>query len=50
VASIEMFHPQIWRLNLSRVDATRWHPGEHAGLDEMRIEDLTLGEFDEIVE
>lgn len=49
-APIEMFHPQIWRLKLSRIDATRWSPGEHDGRDEMRIEDLTLGEFDEIVE
>lgn len=49
-APIEMFHPQIWRLKLSRIEATRLRPGEHAGRDEMRIEDLTLGEFDEIVE
>lgn len=49
-AAIEMFHPQIWRLKLSHIDAARWRPTEHSGRDEALIEDLALGEFDEIVE
>ena len=49
-APIEMFHPQIWRLELSSIDATRWRPAEHSERDETRTEDLSRGEFEVVVE
>jgi hypothetical protein len=46
-APIEMFHPQIWRLDLSRLEKMRWNTsGSMPGWDEQFIEDLASGEFE----
>jgi hypothetical protein len=50
-APVEMFRPQLWRLNISSIAPTRWDAtGATPGWDEYLISDLALGEFEVIVE
>jgi hypothetical protein len=50
-APIEMFRPQLWRLDLSKVDPTRWDKSEaRDNWDEQLVRDLTVDEFEVIVE
>jgi hypothetical protein len=50
-APIEMFHPQLWRIDLSKISAGRIHTDRSMpGWDEQYIEDLTGIEFEVIVE
>src|SRR6202011_937454 len=46
-APIEMFHPQLWRIDLSKIAASRIHTDKSMpGWDEQYIEDLTGIEFE----
>jgi hypothetical protein len=50
-APIEMFRPQIWRVDLSRIAAARVRTDRSApGWDEQYISDLDDAEFEIIVE
>jgi hypothetical protein len=50
-APLEMFHPQLWRLDLRKIDATRVKVDQSTpGWDEQYISDLADGEFDVIAE
>jgi hypothetical protein len=50
-APIEMFHPQLWRLDLSRIDTTRIKTDQSVpGWDEQYVSDLIDGEFEVIAE
>jgi len=50
-AQIEMFRPQIWRLHLASIEASRWdNTGSTPGWDEQHINNLNQGEFEIIVE
>jgi hypothetical protein len=50
-APIEMFHPQLWRLDLSKIEAARVKTDQSvAGWDEQYISDLDDDEFDVISE
>jgi hypothetical protein len=50
-ASLEMFRPQIWRIDLRKVDASRWKKDRsHPGWDEQYVTDLKATEFDILVE
>jgi len=50
-ADISQFRPQLWRLDLARIDRSRWDQSEStSGWDEQRLVDLREGEFDVIVE
>ena len=50
-APIEMFHPQLWRLDLRKIEASRIKVDQSTpGWDEQYISDLTDGEFDVIAE
>ncbi len=50
-APLEMFHPQLWRLDLRKIDAARIKTDQStSGWDEQYISDLTDGEFDVIAE
>jgi hypothetical protein len=47
----DMFHPQLWRLDLTKIDAARIRVDESTpGWDEQYIPDLTDGEFEVIAE
>lgn len=50
-ASLDMFRPQLWRINLQMVDASRWRKdGVHPGWDEQILTDLRRSEFEIVVE
>jgi hypothetical protein len=50
-AQIEMFHPQLWRLDLRKIDASRIKTDQSMpGWDEQYISDLADGEFEVIAE
>jgi hypothetical protein len=50
-APIEMFRPQLWRLDLSKVQSARWDKTEaRDNWDEQLVRDLTGDEFEVIVE
>jgi hypothetical protein len=50
-APVEMFRPQIWRIDLRKVDASRWKKdGAHSGWDEQYVTDLKAPEFEVLVE
>jgi hypothetical protein len=50
-ASIDMFRPQLWKLDLSRINATRWNKtGANLSWDEQYVTDLKGGEFEVIVD
>jgi len=50
-ATLDMFRPQLWRINLRMVDASRWKKdGVHPGWDEQILTDLQRAEFEIIVE
>lgn len=50
-APIEMFHPQLWRIDLSKISGIRIHTDRSMpDWDEQYIEDLTASEFEVIVE
>ena len=48
-APLEMFRPQLWRIDLSNIETSRLLSGR-PDWDEKRIEDLRSGEFELIVE
>ncbi len=48
---IEMFRPQLWRINLSKVTPDRWDITDRQdGWDEQLVKDLTRDEFEVMVE
>jgi len=48
-APVEMFRPQLWRLNVSAITPARWDTtGSTPGWDEYLISDLAPGEFEVI--
>ena len=50
-APIEMFHPQLWRLDLKKIDTARIKVDQSVpGWDEQYISDLEDGEFEVIAE
>jgi hypothetical protein len=50
-APVEMFHPQLWRLDLSRIGVTRVKTDQSfPGWDEQYISDLNEGEYEVIAE
>lgn len=50
-APIEMFHPQLWRLDLRKIEAARIKLDQSTlGWDEQYISDLADGEFDVIAD
>jgi hypothetical protein len=50
-APVEMFRPQIWRIDLRKVDASRWKKdGARSGWDEQYVTDLKPAEFEILVE
>lgn len=50
-APLTMYRPQLWRLDLARVDVSRWKTdGAKATWDEQYVNDLQAGEFEVIVE
>jgi len=50
-APVSMYRPQLWRLDLSRVDVSRWKTnGATPSWDEQYVTDLQDGEFEVIVE
>jgi hypothetical protein len=50
-APVELFRPQLWRLDLSKVPASRIRTDRSApGWDEQYVPDLAEGEFEIIVE
>ena len=50
-APVEMFRPQIWRIDLRTVDVSRWKKDQSkAGWDEQYLTDLKTSEFEIIVE
>ena len=50
-APVEFFHPQLWRLDLSRIGVTRVKTDQSVpGWDEQYISDLSEGEFAVIAE
>jgi len=50
-APLEMFHPQLWRLDLRKIDAARIKVDRSTtGWDEQYIADLVDGEFEVIAE
>jgi hypothetical protein len=50
-APIEMFRPQLWRLDLKKIDAARIKVDQSVvGWDEQYISDLADGEFEVIAE
>ncbi len=48
-ANLNMFRPQIWRIDVAGFPASRFEAGQ-PGWDEQLIEDLQAGEFEVIVE
>jgi hypothetical protein len=51
LAPIEMFRPQLWRIDLSKVATGRWNTHRSTtGWDEQYVTDLKDGEFDVIGE
>jgi hypothetical protein len=50
-APVEMFRPQLWRLDVSSISPVRWDATRSIpGWDEYLINDLAAGEFKVIVE
>ena len=50
-APVEMFRPQIWRIDLRKVAASRWKKdGARPGWDEQYVTDLKATEFEILVE
>ncbi len=50
-APIDMFRPQLWKLDLSKIDAKRWDTkGANPMWDEQFVADLKDGEFSIIVD
>jgi hypothetical protein len=50
-APVEMFRPQLWRLNISSIAPARWDTtGATNGWDEHLVKDLAPEEFEVIVE
>jgi len=50
-AQVEMYRPQIWKLDLSKVQSTRWNKtGANPAWDEQFVTDLRNGEFEIIVD
>lgn len=50
-APVEMFRPQIWRIDLRHVDGSRWKKDRtRPGWDEQYVTDLTATEFEIVVE
>jgi hypothetical protein len=50
-APVEMFRPQLWRIDLGKVDASRWKKdGAHPGWDEQFVTDLKATEFEILVD
>jgi hypothetical protein len=46
-----MFRPQIWRIDLRQVDASRWNKdGARPGWDEQWVTDLKATEFEIVVD
>jgi hypothetical protein len=51
LAPVEMFRPQIWRIDLRKVDASRWKKDRaHSGWDEQYVTDLKGTEFEILVQ
>jgi hypothetical protein len=50
-APVEMFRPQIWRIDLKKVDPSRWmKDGAHPGWDEQFVTNLKATEFEIVAE
>lgn len=50
-APVEMFRPQIWRIDLRAVEVSRWKKDKsNPGWDEQYLTDLEASEFEVIVE
>jgi hypothetical protein len=50
-APIEMFRPQLWRLNLAKIPISRWDTTDaNPAWDEKKVLDLKDGEFEIIIE
>jgi hypothetical protein len=50
-SGIDMFRPQLWRIDLAKVPESRWDTTERQDAwDEQLVKDLTQGEFEVIVE